>query len=289
MDQTIVMDQVSAGQQSGQKEKIRKLRRRLQTSETFVMPDVWDVASARIMADAGYEFIGTSAAAIAWSMGYQAKERVPLDELLNVAMRIVKNFNTPVTVDLEGASGRSIDEIRYAVRTAIDAGCVGIMLSDGGRNGNQGMLPEEEMTEYVRAIKAVTAEAKMPAVMIIGTESFQLGAQVHSPFETSVERAESYFAAGADCVMVPGVQHLQILERLSHVVDGPLAISIGYNPAPDIKEFAQIGVSCITFGGSLMRSLLGTMRLKGEELLAFGHFNHLDKAIPPGQMETLLR
>lgn len=289
MDQTVVMDQVSASGQSGQKEKIRKLRRRLQTSETFVMPDVWDVASARIMADAGFEFIGTSATAIAWSLGYRAQDRVPMDDLLNVATRIAKNFSSPVHVDLEGAAGRSREEIRYAVGAALGAGCVGITLSDGGRNGNHGILPIEEMTEYVRAAKAATAEAKMPAVIVISTEAFLLGAQVHSPFETSVERAEAYFAAGADCVMVPGVQHLQILERLSRVVDGPLAISIGYNPAPDIKDFAKIGISCITFGGSLMRSLLGTMRLKGEELLAFGHFNHLDKAIPATQMETLLR
>lgn len=86
-----------------------------------------------------------------------------------------------------------------------------------------------------------------------------------------------------------GVQHLQILEKLAGVVDGPLAISVSYTPAPEIKAFAEIGVSCITLGGSLLRSLLGNMRLKGEELLAFGQFNQLDKAIPEDQLETLLR
>ncbi len=283
------MDQVSASGQSGHKEKIRKFRRRLQTSDTFVMPDVWDVASARVMADAGFEFIGTSAAGIAWSLGYPAAERVPMDDLLGIAGRITKNFEAPVNVDLEGAVGRSLEDIRYAVGVAISAGCVGVTLSDGGRSGQHGIMPVEEMTEFVRAMKAATTEAKMPAVITIATEAFQLGSAVHSPFETSIERSEAYFAAGADCVCVPGVQHLQILEKLARVVDGPLAISIGYNPAPDIKEFAQIGISCITFGGSLMRSLLGTMRLKGEELLAFGHFNHLDKSIQQEQLELLLR
>jgi 2-methylisocitrate lyase-like PEP mutase family enzyme len=141
----------------------------------------------------------------------------------------------------------------------------------------------------VRAVKAATAEVKMPAVITISTEGFLLGPQVHSPFETTVERSEAYFAAGADCVLVPGVQHLQILEKLAGVVDGPLAISIGYNPAPEIRQLAEIGVSCITVGGSLLRSLLGNMRLKGEELLAFGHFNHLDKTIPEDQLAALLR
>jgi 2-methylisocitrate lyase-like PEP mutase family enzyme len=286
MDQMLVIDQGTTG---GQKEKIRKLRRKLQTTDTFVMPEVWDVVSARVMADAGFEFIGTSAVSIGWCLGYQISERIATDDLLTVAGRITKGFEPPVVADLEGASGRSLDEIKYAVSAALAAGCVGITLSDGGRNGAHGILPIEEMAECVKAVKAATAEARMPAVITISTEAFLLGAQVHSPFETTVERSEAYFAAGADCVMVPGMQHVQILEKLAAVVDGPLAISVSYSPAPDIKAFADIGVSCITFGGSLLRSLLGNMRLKGEELLAFGHFNHLDKAIPLPQLDALLR
>jgi 2-methylisocitrate lyase-like PEP mutase family enzyme len=280
------MDQVSA---SGQKDRIRKFRRRLQTSETFVMPEIWDVVSARVMADAGYEFIGTSASAIGWCLGYTAQERVATDDLLSMAARVTKGFEVPVNADLEGAKGRSLEEIKYAVSAAIAAGCVGVTLSDGGRGGSHGIMPVDEMTEYVRAIKAATAEVKMPAVITISTEAFLLGPKIHSPFESTVERSEAYFAAGADCVLVPGVQHIQILEKLAGVVDGPLAISVGYAPAPEIKAFAEIGIACITFGGSLLRSLLGNMRLKGEELLAFGHFNHLDKAIPEDQLAALLR
>jgi 2-methylisocitrate lyase-like PEP mutase family enzyme len=277
------------GTASGQKEKIRKLRKRLQTSDTFIMPEVWDVVSARVMADAGFEFIGTSAVSIGWCLGYQAAERIATDDLLTIAGRITKGFDTPVVADLEGAAGRSHDEIKYAVNAALAAGCVGIALGDGGRSGAHGILPIEEMAECVKAVKAATVEARMPAVITISSEAFLLGAKVHSPFETTVERSEAYFAAGADCVMVPGVQHLQILEKLAGVVDGPLAISVSYSPAPDIKQFAEIGISCITFGGSLLRSLLGNMRLKAEELQAFGHFNHLDKAIPLPQLEALLR
>jgi len=287
MDQSVLMDQ--QGTQSRQKDRIRKFRRRLQTSETFVMPEVWDVASARVMADAGFGFIGTSATAIGWSLGYSNQERVASDDLLGIATRITRGTDTPVNADIEGALGRSVEEIKYAVSAAISAGCAGITLSDGGRNGAHGIMPIEEMEDCVRAVKAATAEVKMPAVITVSTEGFLLGPKVHSPFETTVERSEAYFAAGADCVLVPGVQHLQILEKLANVVDGPLAISVGYSPAPEVKEFADIGVSCITLSGSLFRSLLGNMRLKGEELLAFGRFNQLDKAIPEDQLEALFR
>lgn len=286
MDQALIMDQVST---SGQKERIRKYRRRLQTTDTFVMPEVWDVASARIMAEAGFEFIGTSSIALGWSLGYTSEERIAADDILTMAARITHGFEKPVNVDLEGAAGRSLEELKYAVSAAVSAGCVGITLSDGGRNGAHGIVSTDEMAECVRTVKAATAEIKMPAVITISTESFLLGAQVHSPFETTVERSEAYFASGADCVLVPGVQHLQILEKLAGVVDGPLAISVGYNPAPEVKAFAEIGVSCITLASSMFRSLLGNMRYKAEELIAFGQFNQLDKAISEDQLDELLR
>lgn len=285
MDQTLIMDNVSTG---GQKERIRKFRRRLQTSDTFVLPEVWDVASARIMADAGFEFIGMSATALGWSLGYSKDARIPADDILTMAARITDGFDVPVNVDLEGASGRSLEELKYAVGAAVSTGCVGITLSDGGRNGAHGIISIDEMAECVRTVKAATAEAKMPAVITISTEAFLLGPKVHSPFETTVERSEAYFASGADCVLVPGVQHIQILEKLTGVVDGPLAISVAYSPAPDLKAFADIGISCITLGSGLLRSLLGNMRYKAEELLAFGQFNQFEKAVPEDQLEELI-
>ncbi|MBX2806901.1 MAG: isocitrate lyase/phosphoenolpyruvate mutase family protein [Hyphomicrobiales bacterium] len=252
------------------------------------MPEVWDVASSRVMADAGFEFVGMSATALGWSLGYAKTDRIPVDDMLTMAARIAKGFEIPLNVDLEGASGRSLEELQYAVGAAVSTGCVGVTLSDGGRNGAHGIVSVDEMAECVRAMKAATAEAKMPAVITISTEAFLLGPKVHSPFETTVERSEAYFAAGADCVLVPGVQHIQILEKLATVVDGPLAISVSHSPAPDLKAFAEIGISCITLGSGLFRSLLGNMRYKTEELIAFGQFNQFDKAVTEVQLEELI-
>lgn len=272
-----------------QKEQARKFRKRLHSGDTFIMPEVWDVASARVLADAGFGIVGTSATAIAWSQGCKSGERLALDDLLRVASRITRGFGVPVNADLEGALDRSADEIKQAVAKALEAGCVGVTIGDGGRNGAHGILPMEDMADCLKAAKSAALEARIPAVIIASTEAFLLGARGQSSFETSVERAEAYFAAGADCILAPGVQHIQIAERLAGVIDGPLAVSIGLIPAPDLKSFSKAGVACVTLGASLMRSLLGTMRLKAEELMTFGHFNHLDRAIPADELEALLR
>jgi 2-methylisocitrate lyase-like PEP mutase family enzyme len=104
-----------------------------------------------------------------------------------------------------------------------------------------------------------------------------------------VERAEAYFAAGADCMSVPGAQHIQLIERLAGQIDGPLCVTVGLTPAPDVKALSAAGAACVALGSALMRSLLGMLRYKAEELLAFGHFNNLDKAIPEDALNELLR
>jgi 2-methylisocitrate lyase-like PEP mutase family enzyme len=242
-----------------------------------------------VLADAGFDMIGVSSMAVAWSRGLQPTERFGLDELLDVARRMTKGFGVPVNADLEGALGRTPQEIKAAVAKALAMGCVGVTFGDGGRNGLHGALPITDMANAIRAARAAAMEAKIPAVITASTEMFLLGPLGHSPFETTVERAEAYLAAGADCVHVPGVQHLQVLERLTGVIDGPLSIAIGVGLASDVKSFAKTGVACITLGGTMLRSLLGAMRFKAEELHAFGHFTHLDRAIPPDQLEALLR
>lgn len=291
-DQFAVIDQAASFDDQflkDQKEKARRYRKRLHGRETFILPEIWDVVSARVIADAGFDLIGLSAQSIAWGQGLHPHERLGLDSLVLAAQKIVRNFGVPITADLEGIIGRSQEEIGHAVHAVVSSGCVGVVIGDGGRGGVHGISSIQEMIAAIRIAKAAALEAKAPAVITARTEAFLLEPPQNSPFETAVERAEAYFAAGADCISVPGVQHIQIIERLSGVIDGPLAVTIGLTPAPDLKAFSGAGVSCVALGGALMRSLLGTMRLKAEELLAFGHFNNLDKAISADELSTLLQ
>jgi 2-methylisocitrate lyase-like PEP mutase family enzyme len=241
------------------------------------------------MADAGFELIGISAVSIAWSGGLSRSERLPLDVLGGAARKIARNSPVPVIADLEGIVGRSIEDISHAVENLVSAGCVGVVIGDGGRGGAHGIASVKDMGAALSAAKSAALEAKVPAVIVARTEAFLLDPPQQSPFESAVERAEAYFAAGADCISVPGVQHTQIIERLSGQIDGPLCITIGLTPAPDLRALSSAGAACVALGTALMRSLLGLMRFKAEELLAFGQFNNLDKAIPEESLNDLLR
>jgi 2-methylisocitrate lyase-like PEP mutase family enzyme len=272
-----------------QKEKARRFRKRLHARETFMLPEIWDVVSARIMADAGFDLIGISAVSMAWADGLSRDQRLPLAQITAATQKIARNFAVPFNADLEGIVGRSPEEIARAVGTVVSAGCVGVVIGDGGRAGAHGIASLKEMVAAIQAAKAAAVEAKVPAVITARTDAFLLDPPQQSPFETAVERAEAYFAAGADCMSVPGAQHIQLIERLAGQIDGPLCVTIGLTPAPDVKALSAAGAACVALGSALMRSLLGMLRYKAEELLAFGQFNNLDKAIPEDALNELLR
>jgi 2-methylisocitrate lyase-like PEP mutase family enzyme len=271
------------------KEKVRRYRKRLQSRETFMLPEIWDVVSARIMADAGFDLIGISAVSMAWAEGIGRSERLTLDAVASSARKIAPNSPVPIIADLEGIVGRTPSEISAAVSSVLAGGCIGIVIGDGGRGGAHGMGSAKEMVAAIQAAKSAAFEAKVPALITARTEAFLLDPPQQSPFETAVERAEAYFGAGADCISVPGVQHLQLIERLAGQIDGPLSVTIGLTPAPDMKALSGAGAACVALGSALMRSLLGMLRYKAEELQAFGQFNNLDKAIPEDALNELLR
>ncbi len=272
-----------------QKEKVRVFRKRLHARETFILPEVWDVVSARVMGDAGFNLIGISAKAVAWAQGLKRDERLTLETLVGTAQAIARGFGVPVNADLEGIVGRRPDETGLAAEAVISEGCAGVVFSDGGRDGRDGIAPINNMVAAIQAAKAAALRTKVPAVITARTEAFLLDPPQASPFETAVERAEAYFAAGADCISIPGVQHIQLIERLAAHIDGPLCITIGLTPAPSVKEFQAAGAACVALGPALLRSLLGTLRHNAEELLAFGQFNNIGKAIPEDALNELLR
>src|SRR5215470_18486745 len=95
-----------------QKEKARRFRKRLHARETFMLPEIWDVVSARIMADAGFDLIGTSAVSMAWADGLNRDQRFSLDQTVAATQKIARNFAIPLNADLEGIVGRSRSEER---------------------------------------------------------------------------------------------------------------------------------------------------------------------------------
>ncbi|MEM7620037.1 MAG: isocitrate lyase/phosphoenolpyruvate mutase family protein [Pseudomonadota bacterium] len=271
-----------------QLEKIKVFREALESGETFILPEAWDVASARVLGELKFPVIGTSAASIAWVNGYSTKEYIKLEDLLMVAARIARRSTYPVNADLVGGLTFSIEQMHRGIQAAIAVGCSGIMLSDASRNGKSNIMPVETMVEHIKVARKAADNASIPLVITACTDTFLHEEKGHSPLQDVSERAVAYYAAGADCIHVSGIQHIHIVENVARNIPGPASIRISIATKTNMKAYKESGIACVNVGSSLLRSLLGNLRLKADELLTFGQFDHLDRAVTPDELEKLV-
>jgi 2-methylisocitrate lyase-like PEP mutase family enzyme len=215
--------------------------RRLHTDpDLLVLVNVWDVASARTVADLpGCRAIATASHSVAAAHGYPDEERIPRDLMLATVERITDAVELPVTADIEAGYGDTED----TVRRAIGAGAVGGNLEDG-------MRPLDAAVAQVEAVvRAGTAEG-VPFVLNARTDAY-LQAGDRDPgevFDDAVERGRAFLDAGADCVFVPGVRDTETVGRLVERI-GERKISLMAGPgSPSLAELADLGVARVSFG-----------------------------------------
>ena len=157
-------------------ELARKLGCEWQSEDPLIIPEVWDVASARILVEAGFPTLTTSAAAYAWAQGYRPGERVGLEELLVVAGRIIRDCQKPIVADLEGCFDRSNQYIKRGVMAALTIGGRGVILGDGGRDGMHQMLGVMEVANRIKSARMAAMEVKKDLVLIARTDALHMGA-----------------------------------------------------------------------------------------------------------------
>ncbi len=223
--------------------------RALHQGPLLVLPNAWDVASARAFAELpGCRAIATSSGAVARSLGYEDGEGTPRDEMLRAVGRIVAAVELPVTADLEAGYG---DPVGTAV-AALEIGAVGMNLEDS-RSG--AMVPVDEQVAIIRAVRAAAPELVLNARVDLFLRSAGGVAE-------AVERGNAYLAAGADCVFPIFGEPVAELVR---GIDGPVNVLV--RPGTPLEELARIGVARVTFGSGLAEAALAeAVRLAGAAL-----------------------
>jgi len=224
----------------------------------LVLPNAWDVITARVIESAGFAAIATSSAGVAWALGYADGERISRGEMLAVVRRIASRANIPVTADMEGGYGPTPEAAAETARGVIAAGAVGLNLEDGTSDGR--LVDVALQQDRIRAMRETGAAAGVPLVINARTDAFEV--KEWSPTErltAAVRRANAYRAAGADCLFVPHVSDAATIGRLARDIDGPLNVIAG-PPAPPIPELERLGVKRASLGPRVAQAALGLRR-----------------------------
>jgi 2-methylisocitrate lyase-like PEP mutase family enzyme len=230
------------------------LRQLHHEAQPLVLPNAWDVASARLVETAGFPVVATSSGAIAASLGYEDTNSMPVDEAFGAVARIARNVSIPITADLE--AGYHLSPAEFVARL-LDAGAVGCNLEDTDHDAGCGLVPVDQHTEWLRAVKDAAAERGVDIVINARLDVMRQVGDEAVLFDEAVRRAGRYFEAGADCVFpIEITTETQIADFVSRV-DGPVNI-LGAG-APPLPRLTQLGVARVSFAGTLMRKTYAGM------------------------------
>jgi len=235
----------------------------------FLLPNVWDIGSARLLAKSGFPALATTSAGIAWSYGVPDGS-VGFSAMLDRVQEILRAVPSPMSVDLEFGYG---DPYR-TVAMAASAGAVGGNLEDAA----DGVLFDIGLaTENIAAAR--DAAPRGTFVLNARTDAY-FSSFDGDPFAETVTRAQRYVDAGADCIFVPGVNDEDTISRLVAEIPAPLNVVAGLtaNRIP-VPRLFELGVKRVSVGGSLARAAYSAVAAAGRELLETGTLGFLDGAL----------
>jgi 2-methylisocitrate lyase-like PEP mutase family enzyme len=217
---------------------------RLHHRETpFILANAWNVKSAQIIEQIGYDAIGTSSGAISNSLGYEDGEKMPFSELLYIIQRIKASINIPLTVDLERGYTDNIKNLTENIERLIDVGVVGINIEDA-----QG---EEIYLKKLYAIKNYVEKRKQKLFINARTDGFLQ--KLNSPLELTIKRAKLYQDTGADGLFITAISDPVVIKEIASSITLPLNV-VGTPQMASVEALAKCGVKRISMAVFLYKA-----------------------------------
>jgi 2-methylisocitrate lyase-like PEP mutase family enzyme len=256
--------------------------------KVLVLPNAWDVASARIFEGAGASAIATTSAGVAFTLGYPDGQRISREEMLAAVARIAAKVKIPVTADVEAGYGNRPEDAVETARALIEVGAVGLNLEDASHDGRRPLLDLSLQLEKVAAVRETGVARGVLLVVNARTDVYLL--EVGTPqsrYDEAVRRLAAFRDEGADCLFAPGVRDPETIARLVRDLRHPVNILAGPG-SPSIPELQKLGVARVSLGSSAMRATLGLARRIAQEVLGTGTYRTLDDAPSHAEMNRML-
>lgn len=261
-----------------QTQKAEAFRAMHSASKLLLLANVWDVASARIIEEAGFPAIATTSAGIAFAQGYPDGQKISADRMLAVIEQIARAVKVPVTADVEAGYGVTPESAAETARAVIEAGAVGMNLEDATGDARRPLFDLTLQLEKIAAIREASSSLRVPLVLNARTDVYLL--QLGDPakrYDAALSRLQAYRDAGADCLFIPGLRDAATIGRI--VKDLGCAVNILGGPGtPSAAELLALGVRRVSLGSAPMRATLGLLRRVADELKTDGTYTTLENA-----------
>lgn len=262
-----------------QSEKAARFRALHEGSGTFVIPNVWDAASARLLRGLGFPALATSSAAAASLVG-RRDGALTRDEALAHSRIIVEATDLPVSADLENGFGDAPAVVEETIRLAAGSGLVGCTIEDSTR------IPQNPLYEFSLAVERIAAASQaahsLPFPFILTARAHNL-LYANPSLDETIRRLQAFEKAGADVLFAPGLPDLAAVKAVCSAVSKPVNFMVGIKGKSfSVAELAAAGVRRISLATSLYRAAMGGLLAAAREVKEEGQFTFVDQ-IPTTQ------
>jgi len=259
--------------------------RRLHEAGCFVIPNPWDLGSARYLQHLGFQALATSSAGFAWTKG-RPDNGARCEEVLAHLTEIVAGVDVPVNADFEGGFAIDPEAVAVNVSRAVATGIAGLSIEDSTGNSQDPLFDLTLAVDRIRAARAAI-DTVDPAAMLIGrSEGFITG---RPDLSETIRRLRAYAEAGADCLFAPGLRTPEEVEAVvKAVAPKPLNFVAG-SPAFSVAQLAALGVRRISLGGALARAAWGEFTRAAQNVVDAGSFAGFGRAVASVELNRLFR
>ncbi|HEX3209086.1 MAG TPA: isocitrate lyase/phosphoenolpyruvate mutase family protein [Geminicoccaceae bacterium] len=268
-----------------QVEKANAFRALHEGPGAFVIPNPYDVGTARILAGLGFQALATTSAGCAFGLG-RREGAMTRDEALAHARAIVEATPLPVSADLENGFGDAPETVAETVRLAAETGLAGCSIEDATGN------PDRPIYEFAQAVERVAAAVEAARALPF---RFTLTARAENflhgrpDLDDTISRLQAFEAAGADVLYAPGPSEFEPIRRICSALEKPVNMIGGLGPTPlTVEQLAAAGVRRISVGSALARIALGAFLDAAREVKAQGSFSFTSRCASFKEIEAFM-
>lgn len=228
--------------------------RKLHESGCFVIPNPWDVGSARYLRSLGFKALATTSGGFAFSSGlHDASWAVPRDMVLEHIAKIVASVDLPVNADFESGYASQPEDVAENVRLCVQTGVAGLSIEDATGDREEPLYDLPLAVERIKAAKAAIKATGADVLLVARSESYLVGHP--QPLAEVIRRLEAFAEAGADVLFAPGAVKRPDIEAIVKAVHPkPVNVLLTSSAGLKVPELADLGVRRVSVGSALART-----------------------------------
>ncbi|MCX7308089.1 MAG: isocitrate lyase/phosphoenolpyruvate mutase family protein [Afipia sp.] len=254
--------------------------RKLHESGCFVIPNPWDVGSAKLLAGMGFKALASTSSGMAWSSG-RSDNDLPVEQVCEHLKLLSDATDLPVNADFEAGFADDPEGVAKNVTRAVATGVAGISIEDSTGNEKQPLYEFKLAVERMRASRSAIDATKQNVMLVGRCESYLIG---QPDLKATIERLVAYADAGADCLYAPGIKSkADIVAIVKAVAPKPVNLLVGM-PGGSVAAIADMGVRRISVGGALARAAWGGFLRSAREIAEHGTFAEFANATPYAEL-----